>query len=864
MVLTARRPSPDGQGPVIPRRLKLRNFLSYRQCDLDFRGLHVALLTGRNGDGKSSLLDAMTWALWGEARGRYEDDRIYLGEDEMLVDFEFELDGDVFQVIRKRTRGKASGALDLFQVDRDGYRMPRSGGTMRETQAEINARLRMDYATFVNSAFIAQGRADEFTRKSPADRKEIFRKILGLEFYEALSVRANDRRKEAETLLGDRERLLGDSIRELEQLPAIEADIAAIQAAIETLEPRLCGLEGRVSELKLAAGAREARERELAAATRQRDALATDVQALESEIAQADANREALLELNADAAEVTAAFERLNALREREHELGERQGRARDVEARMQSLERAVDEERVRLESRRDELGRQLAAAAELAGRLPALREQQQELESERTALADLDRRIEEARQSESALRARAEKARAEAEAHRVRAQEYKDNQARLEGESRCPVCRQPLAPADVERLMEEYTTERRALGQKFRVCMAEADAADREANALATSASALAKERERRDRECRQRESELHRELSEVMAAEEQLPSLQGAFEAVESQLATESFASEPRDALRAARDALQRIDYDPAAHQQLRAQIQELGPVAERYTEMLRARERLAGLQETIARDRDRLAKLRDQLDNARATVRSAEDALAATDDVGDELRRAEDDLATYREEQASLMRRLGSAEKGRDTLRELQARVETTRDEIEALREEAHLFGELREAFGKNGVQALLIDQSLPELERIANDMLERMTGGRIQVRLETQRETKRGTTVETLDIRISDELGTRDYEMYSGGEAFRVDFALRIALSRLLAARAGASLPTLVIDEGFGTQDQEGIDRLVDAINAIQDEFRLILVVTHLEELKERFERRIEVTKDLQRGSEACVV
>ena len=95
------------------------------------------------------------------------------------------------------------------------------------------------------------------------------------------------------------------------------------------------------------------------------------------------------------------------------------------------------------------------------------------------------------------------------------------------------------------------------------------------------------------------------------------------------------------------------------------------------------------------------------------------------------------------------------------------------------------------------------------------------------------------------------------------MYSGGEAFRVDFSLRIALARLLAERSGAELPTLVIDEGFGSQDQEGIDRLVEALTAIGREFRFILVVTHIEELKERFDRRIDVTKDPVEGSFATV-
>ncbi|HVO42068.1 MAG TPA: SbcC/MukB-like Walker B domain-containing protein, partial [Aggregatilineales bacterium] len=125
--------------------------------------------------------------------------------------------------------------------------------------------------------------------------------------------------------------------------------------------------------------------------------------------------------------------------------------------------------------------------------------------------------------------------------------------------------------------------------------------------------------------------------------------------------------------------------------------------------------------------------------------------------------------------------------------------------------------------------------------------------RMTDGRMHVRFDTQRENKSGTVSETFDIRISDELGERDYELYSGGEGFRINFALRIALSQFLARRAGARLQTLVIDEGFGSQDGVGRERLVEAINAISGDFDLILVVTHIEELRDQFPEHIEVRK-----------
>ncbi len=73
-------------------------------------------------------------------------------------------------------------------------------------------------------------------------------------------------------------------------------------------------------------------------------------------------------------------------------------------------------------------------------------------------------------------------------------------------------------------------------------------------------------------------------------------------------------------------------------------------------------------------------------------------------------------------------------------------------------------------------------------------------------------------------------------------------------MRIALSKVLAQRVGAPLPTLFIDEGFGTQDGAGRERIMDVISSIQDEFDKIIVITHLEDLKDMFPARIEVQKN----------
>jgi exonuclease SbcC len=181
------------------------------------------------------------------------------------------------------------------------------------------------------------------------------------------------------------------------------------------------------------------------------------------------------------------------------------------------------------------------------------------------------------------------------------------------------------------------------------------------------------------------------------------------------------------------------------------------------------------------------------------------------------------------------------------------ELEIRKQEKERRLGQTAKQEKIYKDLAQAFGKRGIQALLIEIALPEIEAEANRLLACMTDNRMQVKIETQRETRKGDLLETLDINIADELGTRNYEMFSGGEAFRINFAIRIALSKLLARRAGAPLPTLVIDEGFGTQDTGGIEKMKEAINSIQDDFDKILVITHVEELRDAFPSRINVIK-----------
>ena len=199
------------------------------------------------------------------------------------------------------------------------------------------------------------------------------------------------------------------------------------------------------------------------------------------------------------------------------------------------------------------------------------------------------------------------------------------------------------------------------------------------------------------------------------------------------------------------------------------------------------------------------------------------------------------------------------LGRLLQQQQNLEAMQVQLVAQKEQMQVAKRQYRVYQELGQAFGKNGIQALMIENVLPQLEAETNQILSRLSANQLHVQFITQRAaaSKKATKlIDTLDILIADARGTRAYETYSGGEAFRINFAIRLALARLLSQRAGTALQMLIIDEGFGTQDAEGCDRLIAAINAIASDFACILTVTHMPHLKEAFQARIEVSKTAQ--------
>jgi exonuclease SbcC len=304
-----------------------------------------------------------------------------------------------------------------------------------------------------------------------------------------------------------------------------------------------------------------------------------------------------------------------------------------------------------------------------------------------------------------------------------------------------------------------------------------------------------------------------------------------------------------------------LAKLGYDASAHDEARKKEGDLRSAEEEYASLKSAREVNKQIESEITGLNSEIANRNAEIENLEIEFRSAKITLENAEAQSPNLEEAERELFRLRESENKVRAELGGAQQRVDILATQRARKADFEKERAELQKQIARHKTLEHAFGKDGVPALLIEQALPQIETKANEILDRLSDGQMSIRFVTQAEykdKKREDLKETLEIQISDSAGIRNYEMYSGGEAFRVNFAIRLALSEILAQRKGARLQTLVIDEGFGSQDTQGRQRLIEAINLVKGDFAKILVITHLDELKDAFPTRIEVEKT-ERGS-----
>ncbi len=842
---------------MLPLRLELRNFLAYRAPEpIKFDGIELACLTGRNGVGKSALLDAMTWALWGRARARRDEDLIHLGQGDMHVALDFEQEGLRYRVQRRRSRsGTGSrGALDLWVMDEAGPRAI-SENTMRRTQAKIIDILRLDYETFVHSAFLQQGRADAFTLKTAAERKRILSDILGLDrwanYESEAKTRLSAKNAEIDMLQAD----IRAFDTELAKAPELQAEL---DSAVEALD-------AAQAELGAANAAYEKVAHSAAALRRERETLRDleeyissrqgDIAAAESEIQRQQERIDNCQQIIAQSDEIQAGYAELQAARSSQSAIAEQLAQQQELERRCHQLERALAEEGADLERKAGvirERIRGLNDALEAADTvdLPNLQRQLGALESLAARRDHATARLASLREQRSALQAQQATLTEDGRALNERLERLQHADG-----ADCPLCGQALTAQHRDDMLGQLATQRDSMRDDYRRCREgireldqqraeqEDDLAGwvRDLEALPALQRALGAA------------SETARRAKEAQAA---LETETRALHQLEERLRNQDFGGEMRRQLAQLRSEQEGIAYDADSHADIRAKLQAYNrydrhqsqlefaqqtlPEAERaHAEVS---QRLTGLQATLATEAEKRESLLDEI----AALKEQVEAERELRDEVDRRRRAVQRLA---ERKTIAQQELRAIEMGRDSQNRLRA-------QLESRQHEAGLLTDLRLAFGRNGVPAMIIDSAIPELETAANALLSRMTEGRMSLALSTQRQGAGGDTLETLAIEIADELGARPYELYSGGEAFRINFALRIALSKLLARRAGAQLRALFIDEGFGSQDEEGRSRLVEAINAIRGDIDLILVITHIDDLRDAFPLHLLVEKSAE--------
>lgn len=847
---------------MVPLELQLKNFMSYGEetTTLDLTDMHTVCLSGENGHGKSALLDAMTWALWGETRlGKQNQEQlIRLGADEMSVRLTFGLGAQRYRVLRQRSKRTGGQFWELQQDDGDGRWRPLTGVGAAETGKTIQALLRMSYDTFLNSAYLRQGRADEFVRQTPGRRKEILAEILDLGRYDELEERARLKTRESGSLAAECEQRLHVIDAAIAEEDGYRAQLADCVARAEKIASQIEGLETEIEKLALDRNALALKAEQIQGVRRDIESLSADIKRIEADIAAEERQIAEWRGLVDKRLAIVADYQKLCDARKQIEELQVKVDRAHEIDRKRLTLQGEIDAERTRLERDMAEADRDIDI-----------------IEQSEKTIADLTARLKDAAGQIAALEAAQARRELilsvelpEARILRNRRKDERDNldretnalQERLQNLANqtevCSICGSPLPPSKIAVLESQCREELARNAASLKAVYAAG-------TEIKTTIDRLTAEQELLDRQIaaatgvRELAARDEQELARLRALRDGRKELERFRAQLAAQLSDRAYAQAQQNELSQLAQEYAQVAGASSMRNEINRLMRDLAPAEESF-------HRLSNAQSNIDLAEGRLsghvARKQDLCDRLAERTRE----LAGFDDVDGKMRGIDGALSTLRAQRERAGAELNGVHADRGRAEGALAQIEGYRadkalkqKERDSHRRDEEIYKQLTVAFSKQGIPAIIIQNALPELEEDANQILERTTDGSLKVRISTTRSAKtrsaENASIETLEIQISDHLGTRPLELYSGGESFRISFALRIALSKLTARRAGARLQTLIIDEGFGTQDGKGREKLVESIMAIHDDFEKIIVITHIEELKDSFPSRVEVLK-----------
>lgn len=883
-----------------PVKLHLQNFCNYVDEELDLSGIHLAALVGKNGAGKSSIIDGLLWCLFGEAtKGGSKSADEYVRKvdgqmaDESRVTLTFDLRGTEYKVIRHRSASKGKSFLELYQAIPGGYE-PISGKTIAETQERLEKLIRMDYRTLTASSLILQGKSDTLTADmGDTERKEVLARILGLDFWDRRQELSRKRASELRaTVKAQLEQAAAHERRAVER-PATEAAIASREQALITAESEASAATVVANDLEAQVRQRPALEQQLREIDQQVTAQVTaqaqatrDLQETRTEITRQEAlltrPAEVLTQIPKAEADLGAAGRPVELATAKTAELDAKVRMAEGIAQQVSDLDQQVksrltDQQTVVMDGQA--VGRDLKDQQAISARADVIRSAAETAFALATDLADMDTAAKRAAELDKQIR--------ETEAlsnqwERAHQSEVSSLQAQVTAyQQQSSTLSQVPCGSELQAACPLLSGARRA-AEQVQVLTAKLDTLRSTPNPHTDTLQLLIDERDSLGYDAEAHEG-IRDALKEVQADANQMPMLETAERRIAELTARKAeltqryhVLQEEITRLQARRQEVASTSMDTNA---LRAQLMQaqselrLAQGAE-----AAARERLAGLRQAHAEAVkqadaavERIATLEAKAEELSDRMAQADQRMAALhqrrgdlqsqvqaiSQVAQQLAIAQQTLSDARRREASIREDLGRLRQTLVEIEKAEAEAASLRAETAESDRKARLYDILDQASGKkSGVPALRIEAAVPQIEQLANDMLSRMAGGRLSLRLDTQVEGKStGTMQEVLRITVLAGSQERKYSTFSGAERFMVDLSLRAALTKFLAHRSGAQIGIFALDEGLGALDEDNQPAVMEAIRIVAQDFEKTLVITHIPALQDAMPQRIEVTRGI---------
>lgn len=902
---------------MIPIRLQLKNFLSYGSelQTIDFSPYNLICFSGKNGHGKSALLDAITWAIWGYARktigaAKADQGLLRLGQTNMMVCLDFSCNNSHYRIRRELTirHNKPVAALDYGIVQADGTIASLTDKTIRATQQKIEHDIHLDFESFCNSAFLRQGQSNEFCKKSPKDRKEILTRILGLQQYEAIRRRAMDKAKQAHLEKQQLSLLLETLSNEIATEDTLNAEQKKLTESIEAIQ----------KELDTQHKAYQVKKHEIDQLIEQKNRHAVDLFALDQTCKQKDLLKNQLQTARSEwrnihkqqikAQDITHLQKELEQLTQQCAHFQEKLQKGLKLKEQFLSKknERATFEAQWRktfyadLEQRKSkyhtlllEIQKTESLQSHADTQHTALTKQLAEIIKEEQALKISLNTTEKIKQSFNADKKQFDRRKeayqryiAEGNIYTTQLAEHKQKQilaCKTESAS-CPLCEQTVTASRRRFLEAKFARQVHTLTRKVQRL-------SRVVQALKPIIITQHAQLEPLQKKIHEEES-ITRRLQEIKAKQDILQ------KEIASLTNTIQETKKQREVLQAKRKEMHTALEKHEQSEQMQLKNTEQYAVLSQYIQTCEQEAKKLGYnaaihkeveqkknalleriekQKTIVAQQPLQEERKKQIINVCKQIKALNIQQKNLEDKTKEVKTIDTKRMSQQKSLEETQQKIERIQKEKETLLQHTGSLNTQRTKLAITKEKYKKIKEditqktllqqeytaIAHAMSKDGIQALLIEDVIPEIEYETNELLTRLTNNQTQIIIESLKDLKSGATRETLDIFISDALGIRPYELFSGGEAFRIDFALRIAISKLVARRAGTALQTLIIDEGFGSQDEEGLSLMMDALYKIQDDFEKIIIVSHLPFMKDHFPVHFTIEKG-PTGSNVSVI